>query len=47
VIAALEALNRQGITLLVVTHDPSIGERARRRIQMIDGRIAGDTGTEP
>jgi putative ABC transport system ATP-binding protein len=42
VIEVLEALNAQGIILLVVTHDPDIGERARRRIRMVDGRISGD-----
>lgn len=44
VIETLEALNRdKGITLIVVTHDPEIGQRARRQIHMIDGRIEGDT----
>ena len=42
VIQVLEALNDQGIILLVVTHDPDIGERARRRIRMVDGRVTGD-----
>lgn len=42
VIEVLEALNREGIILLVVTHDPDIGERARRRIRMVDGRISED-----
>jgi putative ABC transport system ATP-binding protein len=35
----LEELNRQGITLIMVTHDPDLGKRARRRIRMVDGRI--------
>jgi putative ABC transport system ATP-binding protein len=39
VITELERLNRSGITLVVVTHDPEIGERAARRIRMVDGRI--------
>lgn len=39
----LENLNREGITLLVVTHDTSMGERARRRIRMVDGAVATDT----
>jgi putative ABC transport system ATP-binding protein len=43
VIDILENLNRQGITLIMVTHDPELGRRARRRIQMIDGRIASDS----
>ena len=38
----LESLNRDGITLLIVTHDNSMGERARRRVRMIDGTIASD-----
>lgn len=42
VIETLEGLNREGITLLVVTHDPEIGSRARRRIRMVDGAIAAD-----
>lgn len=39
VVKLLEGLNSQGITLLVVTHDPELGERARRRIRMQDGEI--------
>lgn len=39
----LEDLNREGLTLLVVTHDPDMGQRARRRIRMVDGRIDSDT----
>ena len=39
VIVELERLNASGITLVVVTHDPEIGERAGRRIRMVDGRI--------
>jgi putative ABC transport system ATP-binding protein len=38
----LEALNGAGVTLIVVTHDPAMGERAHRRITMEDGRIVGD-----
>lgn len=42
VLAILESLNRRGISLLVVTHDLEIGQRARRRIRMADGRIVAD-----
>ena len=42
VIQLLEELNRSGITLLMVTHDATLGERAQRRIRMADGRIIGD-----
>ena len=39
----LEALNARGVTLIVVTHDPAIGARARRRVAMEDGAIVRDT----
>lgn len=42
VIALLEELNRDGITLLVVTHDAPLGRRARRRLGMRDGAIDTD-----
>jgi putative ABC transport system ATP-binding protein len=37
VIRLLEALNTQGVTLVMVTHDNSLGERARRQLMMEDG----------
>ena len=43
IIELMEGLNRDGLTLVVVTHDPEIGERAGRHIRVVDGRIAGDT----
>ncbi len=45
VIQALEELHRKGISLLLVTHDPNLGNRARRKIQMLDGRITQDTAS--
>lgn len=42
----LENLNREGITLLIVTHDNSMGDRATRRIRMVDGAIAADQTDE-
>ena len=39
VIDVLESLNQQGITLIVVTHDPELGNRAQRQIKMVDGTI--------
>jgi putative ABC transport system ATP-binding protein len=44
VLRTLESLNARGLTLLVVTHDPQIGGRARRRIRMEDGAIVEDSG---
>jgi macrolide transport system ATP-binding/permease protein len=43
-----EKLNREGLTLVVVTHDEGVARRARRRVQMIDGRLSHlDAATEP
>ena len=42
VIDILEGLNRKDITLIMVTHDPEIGRRARRQINMVDGQIESD-----
>lgn len=43
VVKILEQLNANGLTLLVVTHDESLGKRASRRIHMVDGAIEKDT----
>jgi len=43
VVEILEALNRSGITLLVVTHDPELAARAAREIRLVDGRIESDS----
>ncbi len=42
VVKLLEELNREGITLLVVTHDAALGARAKRRLRMVDGAIVED-----
>lgn len=43
VMRLLEMLNQQGVTLIVVTHDPALGARAHRQIRMEDGGIVSDT----
>jgi putative ABC transport system ATP-binding protein len=45
VVEIIEQLNRDGISLLVVTHDPDIGQRAERHLVMHDGKIVGDEHT--
>jgi putative ABC transport system ATP-binding protein len=42
VIEIIESLNRDGISLLVVTHDPEIVRRASRHLTMRDGKIIDD-----
>jgi len=44
VMGLLEGLNAGGVTLIVVTHDPVLGGRARRRVMMEDGSKAEDSG---
>jgi len=46
VIDLLEQLNAQGVTLIVVTHDAAIGNRAKRQIKIVDGHITHDIGPE-
>jgi putative ABC transport system ATP-binding protein len=40
VIQVLETLNKNGITLIIVTHDTNLGDRAKRQIKMLDGKIS-------
>jgi putative ABC transport system ATP-binding protein len=47
VVRLLEALNAQGMTLIVVTHDPVLGARARRQIRMEDGGVVSDISNTP
>ena len=39
IIELLEGLNRQGVTLVIITHDQNVGDRARRKIRIVDGQI--------
>ena len=49
IMAVLRELNRQGITVVIVTHEEEIAREARRRIRVRDGMIQSDdrTGTAP
>lgn len=44
VIHVLESLNREGMTVIMVTHDPEIGQRTLRQVRMLDGTIVEDAG---
>ncbi|HUE95673.1 MAG TPA: ABC transporter ATP-binding protein [Longimicrobiaceae bacterium] len=44
IIQLMEELNRErGTTLVLVTHDPALAQRARRTIRLADGLVVSDT----
>jgi putative ABC transport system ATP-binding protein len=44
IIRLIEELNRErGTTLILVTHDPVLAQRARRTIRLADGAVVSDT----
>jgi putative ABC transport system ATP-binding protein len=42
VMGLLRDLHEDGLTLVLVTHDPDIGSSAERLVRMVDGRVAED-----
>ncbi|GMG87325.1 ABC transporter ATP-binding protein [Biformimicrobium ophioploci] len=40
VMELLESINSAGTTIIMVTHDPELAARARRNIQIVDGRVS-------
>src|SRR6266704_2323973 len=42
IMAVLQALNDQGLTIVVVTHDPKVANYARRQVAFLDGRVVRD-----
>lgn len=43
IMSLLEALHRQGATIVVITHEHAVAGRCPRRIQILDGQIVSDT----
>jgi putative ABC transport system ATP-binding protein len=46
IVDLFERLNADGVTLVIVTHDPDVAGRAGRIVEMADGRVVGE-GTAP
>lgn len=43
IMSLFQRLNRQGNTIIVVTHDAEIATMARRRVALVDGRMVEDS----
>jgi putative ABC transport system ATP-binding protein len=46
ILALIDELHQDGVTLLIVTHDPHVGERAQRCMFLKDGRMRELRGDE-
>lgn len=42
IMGVLQALNEQGLTIVLVTHDPNIASYAGRQVAFLDGRVVRD-----
>jgi putative ABC transport system ATP-binding protein len=47
ILALFQALNREGATIVLVTHDADIARHARRVVRFKDGRVLEDFRQEP
>jgi putative ABC transport system ATP-binding protein len=45
IIELFDQLNREGRTLLVVTHNPTLAEAAHRRLELVDGKLREPANT--
>ncbi len=45
ILKILTGLNKQGVTIIIVTHDPGVAALCKRNIHLKDGQIVGDQVT--
>jgi putative ABC transport system ATP-binding protein len=42
-----QELNRGGMTVVLVTHEPDVARFARRILRFLDGRVVADEANQP
>ena len=47
VLDVFDQLNASGRTIVLITHEPEVGDRAKRLIRLVDGRIVSDVRQAP
>ncbi len=43
IMEVFKRLNSEGLTIVMITHDPRVAEYAKRVVKMLDGKIVGET----
>jgi putative ABC transport system ATP-binding protein len=43
IVKLFERLNSEGVTMIVITHERSLADKARRQVEIVDGMIQRDT----
>jgi putative ABC transport system ATP-binding protein len=47
VLELLEKINEEGVTIIMVTHDPELARRAHRNIHLLDGQVSDFESIDP
>lgn len=45
-LSLLKALHHEGVTIILITHDPAVAEHAQRQVRLLDGEIVSDSAAE-
>lgn len=46
ILSFMQTLNKEGTTVVIITHDMNVARKMKRIIQIMDGKIISDTGTD-